>query len=114
MIKLNFTKIYFKISLIIMMIAFAGVGNAQKITSADRKLLKAKEDTLKNLAANIIMDSLTAGRMRSDSQFTKTLIRSLQIKNSFYYPFASVQGVSKLYAPDSTFRIFTWNISFDD
>jgi hypothetical protein len=25
-----------------------------------------------------------------------------------------VQGVSKLYAPDSSFRIFTWNISFDD
>jgi hypothetical protein len=52
--------------------------------------------------------------MRSDSLFVKTLIRALQIKNSFYYPFDSVQGVSKIYAPDSTFRIFTWNISFDD
>jgi hypothetical protein len=38
----------------------------------------------------------------------------LQIKNSFHYPFDSVQGVSKLYAPDSTFRIFTWSLSFDD
>jgi hypothetical protein len=52
--------------------------------------------------------------MRSDSFFVKTLIRALQIKNSFYYQFDSVHGVSKLYAPDSTFRIFTWNISFDD
>src|SRR5436190_11490214 len=88
--------------------------NAQKILSADRRKLKEKEDSLQHLAADIILDSLTAGRMRSDSFFVKTLIRALQIKNSFYYPFQSVQGVSKLYAPDSAFRIFTWNISFDD
>src|SRR5437773_4168854 len=88
--------------------------NAQKILSADRRKLKEKEDSLQHLAADIILDSLTAGRMRSDSFFVKTLIRALQIKNSFYYPFDSVHGVSKLYAPDSSFRIFTWNISFDD
>src|SRR5690349_19546770 len=88
--------------------------NAQKISPADKKKLEEKEDSLRNLAADIILDSLTASRMRSDSFFVKTLIRALQVKNSFYYPFDSVQGVSKLYAPDSTFRIFTWNISFDD
>src|SRR5438552_9596403 len=87
---------------------------AQKIPAADRKNLEKKEDSLQHLAANIILDSLTAERIRSDSIFVKTLIRALQIKNSFYYPFDSVQGVSKLYAPDSAFRIFTWNISFDD
>jgi len=90
------------------------LASAQKIPAADKKILQAKEDSLKNLAATIILDSLTAGRMRADSQFTKTLIRALKVKNSFFYPFDSVQGVSKLYSPDSTFRIFTWNISFDD
>jgi hypothetical protein len=88
--------------------------SAQKILPADRHQLKEKEDSLENLAADIILDSLTAGRMRSDSFFVKTLLRALQVKNSFYYPFDSVHGVSKLYAPDSSFRIFTWNISFDD
>jgi len=87
---------------------------AQKISQADKKKLTEKEDSLRLLASDIILDSLTASRMRSDSLFIKTLIRALQIKNSFYYPFDSVQGVSKIYAPDSTFRIFTWNISFDD
>lgn len=52
--------------------------------------------------------------MISDSVFTRTLVRALQIKNSFYYPFDSVVGISKLYAPDSSFRIFTWNLQFDD
>ncbi|HEV8284121.1 MAG TPA: hypothetical protein VGQ09_07415 [Chitinophagaceae bacterium] len=103
------------ICLIIIAIAcLAQFCNAQRILPADRKNLKQKEDTLQHLAADIILDSLTADRMRSDSLFIKTLVRALQIKNSFYYPFDSIQGVSKLYAPDSTFRIFTWNISFDD
>jgi hypothetical protein len=36
------------------------------------------------------------------------------VKNSFYYAFDSVKGVSHIYAPDSTFRIFTWQLDFQD
>ena len=89
-------------------------GHSQIISSSDKKKLVAKEDSLELYAQNLVMDSLTAGRMISDSIFTRTLVRALQIKNSFYYPFDSVQGISKLYAPDSSFRIFTWNILYDD
>jgi hypothetical protein len=77
------------------------------------KALGKKEDSLKVLIKNIFLDSLSAGRMRSDSLFIRTLVRGLQVKNSFYYPFDSVQGVSKLYAPDSSFKIFTWQLDFD-
>ena len=84
---------------------------AQKIAPADLKQLRAKEDTLKELARHIYTDTLASGRLRSDSQFVKTLIRSLQVKKSFLYPFEDVLGVSKLYAPDSTFRIFTWQVT---
>src|SRR5687768_7801039 len=62
----------------------------------------------------MITDSLPEDRMYSDSIFTRTFVRALQVKNSFYYPFDSVFGISRLYAPDSTFRIFTWNLQFDD
>jgi len=99
---------------LVFLVSFGQVSHAQKVSSSDRKILKEKEDTLKQLAADIILDSLTEGRMRSDSQFVRTLVRALQTKNSFYYPFESVQGISKLYAPDSAFRIFTWNITYDD
>lgn len=102
------------LSLLFAIVLLAQISSAQKILSADRKKLEQKEDSLKNLAADIILDSLTETRIRSDSTFTKTLIRALQIKNSFYHPFDSVQGVSKLYAPDSTFRIFTWNLQIND
>ena len=62
----------------------------------------------------MITDSLPEDRMYSDSIFTRTFVRALQVKNSFYYPFDSVFGISRIYAPDSTFRIFTWNLQFDD
>jgi hypothetical protein len=87
---------------------------SQKILPADRKKLVAKEDTLRQFSRYLITDSLTEDRMYSDSIFTRALVRSLQIKNSFYYPFDSVLGISKIYAPDSTFRIFTWNLQYDD
>ena len=86
----------------------------QTISSADKKLLRQKEDSLKSLSRNIVLDSFTAGRMISDSIFVKTLVRTLLIKNSFYYPLDSVKGIAKLYAPDTSFRIITWNISYDD
>jgi hypothetical protein len=87
---------------------------SQTILLVDKKLLVQKEDTLKVLAKKLIIDSLEEGRMRSDSIFIRTLIRTLQIKNSFFYPFDSVQGISKLYAPDSSFRFFSWNLSYDE
>ncbi len=87
---------------------------AKKILPADLKLLYKKEDTLKSLAKAFLTVEETGDRMRNDSLFIKTLIRSLQIKHSFYFPFDSVRGVSHIYAPDSAFRIFTWQLNFQN
>ena len=92
----------------------SATASSQKISQADLLKLQAKEDTLKDYARYLITDSLPEDRMISDSIFTRTLVRALQVKHSFFYPFDSVLGVSKLYAPDSSFRIITWNINFDD
>jgi hypothetical protein len=98
----------------IALLVFSLETNAQKIAAADLKKLRAKEDTLKEYAEYLNTDSLTEDRMISDSIFTKTLVRALQIKNSFYYPFDSVIGISKRYAPDTSFRIITWAIVYDE
>jgi hypothetical protein len=103
------------ISLILLLtLCFTRTGISQTITTADKKKLALKEDTLRNFAQFLVTDSLTADRMVSDSIFTRMLVRALRIKNSFYYPFDSLFGISRLYAPDSSFRIFTWTIQFDD
>src|SRR5688572_18569045 len=65
------------------------------IAPADLKKLRAKEDTLKDFARYLITDSLPEDRMISDSIFTRTLVRALRVKNSFYYPFDSIVGVSR-------------------
>ncbi|MFZ1314148.1 MAG: hypothetical protein WAR38_14885 [Chitinophagaceae bacterium] len=100
--------------LLLWLLSFSQVALSQKITQADLKKLRAKEDTLSEYSEYLNTDSLPEDRMIADSAFTKVLVRALQVKNSFYYPFDSVLGVSKLYAPDTSFRIITWNINFDD
>lgn len=102
------------LTLLLSLILLAGYCQSQSINAADKKKLQVKEDSLKNYAMHMVLDSLTAERMKADSMFTRVLVRALQIRNSFYYPFDSVLGISKLYAPDTSFRIFTWNLQFDD
>jgi hypothetical protein len=71
------------------MILFTQVASSQLIPQADWKKLRAKEDTLRIYARYLVTDSLTKTRMIADS-FSRILVRALQIKNSFYYPFDAV------------------------
>lgn len=99
---------------ILVLVIFSSVANAQKISSVEYKILLKKEDSLKIYAKDLAIDSFSANRMRSDSFFIKVLRRTLDIKNSFYYPFDSVRGIGKVYAPDSSFRIITWSIFYNE
>lgn len=88
--------------------------SAQSIKSADYKLLQKKEDSLKVLAEKIIQGINPIDRLKADSLFTKVLVRSLKINHSFNFPFDSLFAISKLYAPDSSFRIYTWQMVIND
>lgn len=70
--------------------------------------LRRFEDSLKVYSDNMINERYASQRFISDSMFTRTLVKALKTPYSFDYPFDSVQTVSHLYAPDSAFRIFTW------
>jgi hypothetical protein len=85
-----------------------------QITSQQKTELIQKEDSLAPLARLIIQSEDASVRFRSDSLFTRILVRSLRIPNSFYHPFDSLATVSRLYSPDSAFRIFTWQVSKDE
>jgi hypothetical protein len=87
---------------------------AQKLTEAQEKVFGASEDSLKKLSHDIVFSNFTGQRFRSDSLFIRMLVRALKEKNSFYYPFDSLQGISHLYAPDTSFRIFTWQLKKDE
>lgn len=87
---------------------------AQRFSRQDMQLLQKKEDSLKNLSIKIIQGINPSDRFNADSSFTKVFVRALKTKNSFYYPFDSIYTVSKLYAPDSSFRIYTWQMVIND
>ena len=87
---------------------------AQPIKKSDEKYLLQKEDSLKLYAANIIQAINPENRFKADSLFTKMFVRALKTTNSFNYPFDSLETISRLYPPDSSFRIFTWQLVIND
>ncbi len=102
---------HFILSFLLILLSHWGI--TQKINSDDVKKIYKIEDSMKRYALSVLQDSMLQNRMTSDSTFTKQLVRCLKTKNSFYYPFDSLYTISKLYAPDSSFRIFTWQININ-
>ncbi len=78
------------------------------------KLFEGLEDTLGVLGYAIVNDSVEAERFAACKVFITTLVRTLKIENSFYYPFEQLKSVSILTPPDSTFRIITWQLFVND
>ncbi|PWU04081.1 MAG: hypothetical protein C5B52_02100 [Bacteroidetes bacterium] len=95
-------------------ILFGFAVQAQTSLRSDWNEISKKEDSLKGFSRTIVNGRDAAERFRADSNFTRILVRALKENNSFYYPFDSLQTISRLYAPDSSFRIFTWQVVRDE
>lgn len=103
-----------KTCLLIAFSALLSTAFAQRINSSDIKALKQKEDTLKEYAHKIVNGQSFSIRYNNDSLFTRLFVRALKTPHSFYFPFDSLFSISKLYPPDSSFRIFTWQMVVND
>lgn len=90
--------------------AYTNTCFAQRISLSDKKTLQKKEDSLKTFAIQILQGRNPEDRFAADSQFTKIFVRALQTKNSFYFPFDSLISIAKVIPPDSSFKIFTWQL----
>ncbi len=87
------------------------IGNAQ--TVANKKILQTAEQSLSKYAFDIVNAEEITDRLRADSFFTKNLVQALKTPYSFNYAFDSLKTISRLYAPDSSFRIITWQLMKD-
>ncbi|MEO8720824.1 MAG: hypothetical protein ABI297_05615 [Ginsengibacter sp.] len=87
---------------------------AQHLSSSNKIILQKKEDSLKVLGIQILQGRNSESRFAADSQFTKTFVRALQIKNSFGYAFDSLVSIAKVIPSDSSFKIFTWQLVIND
>jgi len=99
--------------LVVLFLFCSFISTAQPITDVDRSNFSAMETILREQAFNIINGKEWSERLQADSLFTRTLVRTLRAKHSFRYAFDSLGTVSMLYAPDSSFRIFSWQLMRD-
>ncbi len=106
--------LYMRISFLVIFLSCFQQGYSQYPSKQDIALIRSKEDSLKLIGPKIVMAREAAERFRSDSLFTRILVRALRQPYSFSYPFDSLQNISKLYSPDSSFRIFTWQVVKDE
>lgn len=92
----------------------AVVTASAQLPKTSYRQMKKTEDTMKNYATQMVREPNASKRFSADSIFIRMLVRSLKTPNSFYYPFDSLETVSRIYAPDSSFRIFSWQFTRDD
>ncbi len=103
-----------KYALIVAIIGcFYSVMGQQKNNSFTNHKITQIEAGIKDYAVAILNAKEMIDRFRADSLFTRGLVQALKIPYSFGYRFDSLITISQLYAPDSSFRIFTWQVMKD-
>lgn len=109
-----------KLALLALVAALASPIFAQKKTAAgaispeNLKKLEAYEDTIGVLSFAVLNDSIEAERFAACRSLIKTLVTALKIENSFNFQFSQIKSISVLAPPDSSFRIFTWQLFVND
>ncbi|MDX2001347.1 MAG: hypothetical protein SFW35_02885 [Chitinophagales bacterium] len=97
--------------LFVLILFLASIVSAQKL---DTLRLRALEDTLHMQATIAANDTIEARRVKANYAMIPTLVTALKIDNSYQYRFDSLEYVSVQYAPDNSFRIFTWFLRGDN
>ncbi len=85
-----------------------------QLPPAAHKSIFEKEQVMKNPAFKMINSNLETERVESDSLFTRQFVQALKTPFSFQYNFDSLITISQLYAPDSSFKIFTWQLVMNE
>lgn len=103
-------KLYFAAFLLVLVTTV----QAQSLNAVGLRNFQRSEDSMKQYSRAMITDPNSSQRFIADSIFIRMLVKSLRNPNSFYYPYDSLETVSRIYAPDSSFRIFSWQYNRDD
>jgi hypothetical protein len=106
--------------LIVILFCLSMAASAQKtkpagvLTPENAARIHEIEDTLGILGFVVVNDSIEQERFAACRQLITTLVRALKVENSFRYPFDRLRSISIMAPPDSSFRIFTWQLFVND
>ena len=98
--------------LLALCVCCANVLSAQGLSATDREAMVAGENRMVPLAEKVYTDSSQEQRFQATRDLIRELVQTLDRPHSFEYAF-DIPGMSVQYAPDSTFRIFTWELNVD-
>ncbi len=77
--------------------------------------IQSYQDSLLFYAKKITQDSLEADRLKASYTLIRTLVKALNMPNSYIYQFDSLQNkISIKESPDRKFKIFSWFVMGDD
>lgn len=107
-------RIIFLLSLLCFGALTAQSQEAGSISVEGREIIADYEDTLQVLSVLMVTDSVEKNRFAAVRKMIPTLVKALQVPNSYSYSFDKLRSISVQYAPDSTFRIFTWQLFVDE
>ena len=97
---------------------FGGSLTAQEkagpLSEEDFENMRLKEDTLAVLGFAVVNDSVEQERFTACRALISYLVQTLKTPNSFSYPFDRLKSVSILAPPDSSFKVFTWQLFVND
>jgi len=99
--------------IVLLFIGLQQLSAQSPLTKENRRQIQQIEANIKGAGVEMIQDNEWFNRFRADSFFTRGLVQALKVPHSFEYNFDSLQTISKLYAPDSSFRIFSWQVMKD-
>lgn len=92
---------------LLMIILLSGTGYGQEN-------FRMHEDSLKRMMNKIAIETLDSEKLLINEQFKEYFERVLHLQGSMTYPFDSLKTVSRLSAPDGSFRIISWYIPLSD
>jgi hypothetical protein len=90
------------------------VKKAGPLTEEAVAALHAYEDTLGVLSYAMVNDSIEIERFAAAHRLITLLVQALKTPNSFQYRFDRLKSISILSPPDSSFRIFSWQLFVND
>lgn len=99
--------------LISALLSINAIGQGSRITTSNLAELKNIELKIAASGRNVIESEEMTDRFRADSAFTRGLVQALKTPFSFDYTFDSLTTISKIVAPDNSFKIFTWQVMKD-
>ncbi len=114
---LRLFKLFFFFGLILASLPLAAQGKlrpAGKLSQESIERLHLSEDTLVILSYAVVNDTSADTRFLTCRSLITALVRALKTENSFKYPFDRLKSVSMLAPPDSSFRVFTWQLFVND